>query len=71
VVREFESRLLLKMPLSGKGERILDVGCGNGIFTCDLLAAGSRVTGLELSLPMLQQVMRLYGIKAEDYRTGS
>jgi len=55
VVREFESRLLLAMALPGKGERILDVGCGTGIFTLDLLAAGLRVTGLELSLPMLQR----------------
>jgi ubiquinone/menaquinone biosynthesis C-methylase UbiE len=55
VVREFESRLLLEMALPGKGERILDVGCGTGIFTLDLLAADSRVTGLELSLPMLQR----------------
>ena len=31
----------------------MDVGCGTGIFTADLLAAGSRVTGLELSFPML------------------
>ena len=31
----------------------MDVGCGTGIFTADLLTAGSRVTGLELSFPML------------------
>jgi ubiquinone/menaquinone biosynthesis C-methylase UbiE len=55
VVREFESRLLLELLRPGKGERILDVGCGTGVFTLDLLAAGSSVTGLELSLPMLQR----------------
>jgi ubiquinone/menaquinone biosynthesis C-methylase UbiE len=43
------------MARPGQGERILDVGCGTGIFTLDLLAAGSRVIGLELSLPMLQR----------------
>ena len=55
LVREYESRLLLGMARPGQGEKILDVGCGTGVFTADLLAAGSRVTGLELSLPMLRR----------------
>ena len=55
LVREYESRLLLEMARPGQGERVLDVGCGTGIFTLDLLASGSRVTGLDLSLPMLQR----------------
>jgi ubiquinone/menaquinone biosynthesis C-methylase UbiE len=42
------------MVRPGNGKMILDVGCGTGIFTADLLAAGSEVTGLDLSLPMLQ-----------------
>lgn len=54
LVREYESRLLLEMARPGQGEKILDVGCGTGIFTVDLLAAGSQVTGLEISLPMLR-----------------
>jgi ubiquinone/menaquinone biosynthesis C-methylase UbiE len=58
VVREFESRLLLELVRPCRGERILDVGCGTGIFTLDLLAAGSRVIGLELSLPMLQRARK-------------
>jgi len=55
LVREYESRLLLEMTRPARGERILDVGCGTGIFTLDLLAAGARVTGLELSRPMLRR----------------
>ena len=55
LVREYESRLLLGVARPGQGEKILDVGCGTGVFTADLLAAGSRVTGLELSLPMLRR----------------
>jgi ubiquinone/menaquinone biosynthesis C-methylase UbiE len=63
LVREYEKRLLLEMTKPERGERILDVGCGTGIFTLDLLAAGSRVTGLELSFPMLQRA----GKKAAGY----
>ena len=55
LVKECESRLLLGMARPGQGEKILDVGCGTGVFTVDLLAAGSRVTGIELSLPMLRR----------------
>jgi ubiquinone/menaquinone biosynthesis C-methylase UbiE len=55
LVREYESRLLLETTRPAQGERILDVGCGTGVFTLDLLKAGARVTGLELSLPMLRR----------------
>ena len=55
LVGEYESRLLLELARPAKGERVLDVGCGTGIFTLDLLAAKARVTGLELSLPMLRR----------------
>lgn len=55
LVREYEGRLLMEMVRPAAGERILDVGCGTGVFTKDLLAAGSIVTGVELSLPMLRQ----------------
>ncbi len=55
LVREYESRLFLDMARPGRDEEILDVGCGTGIFTLDFLAAGSVVTGLELSLPMLRR----------------
>ena len=55
LVKQYESRLLLEMARPGQGEKILDVGCGTGVFTADLLAAGSEVTGLELSLPMLRR----------------
>lgn len=53
LVKEYEGRLLLEMARPERGEEILDVGCGTGIFTADLLAAGSKVTGLEISFPML------------------
>jgi ubiquinone/menaquinone biosynthesis C-methylase UbiE len=58
LVREYEGRLFRDMVRPGNGERILDVGCGTGIFTLDLLEANARVTGLELSLPMLRRAGR-------------
>ncbi len=54
LVKEFEARLVLDLARPGRGERILDAGCGTGIFTLDLLTAGAHVTGLELSFPMLR-----------------
>lgn len=55
LIREYEGRLLMEMLHPAEGERILDVGCGTGVFTAYLLSAGSIVTGLELSLPMLRR----------------
>jgi len=53
LVKKYESELLLHMLRPGRGERILDAGCGTGMFTHDILASGAHVVGLELSLPML------------------
>jgi len=55
LVKKFESELILELLKPAPGERILDAGCGTGIFTTDLLARGTRVTGLDLSLPMLRR----------------
>jgi ubiquinone/menaquinone biosynthesis C-methylase UbiE len=58
LVREYESRVILELVRPCRGERILDVGCGTGVFTGDLLAAGPQVTGLDLSFPMLLQARK-------------
>jgi ubiquinone/menaquinone biosynthesis C-methylase UbiE len=55
LVEEYEKRLILEMLQPGPGERILDAGCGSGVFTRPLLAAGAQVDGLEISLPMLRR----------------
>ena len=57
LVKQYESELLLKLlnPLSG--EKILDVGCGTGVFTIDVMALGSRITGIDISEPMLRKAV--------------
>ena len=52
-VRRVEGALILEMLDPAPGERILDVGCGTGIFTMDYLSAGAEVVGLDISAPML------------------
>jgi len=53
LVRKYERDLLLDLLSPQTGEVILDAGCGTGVFTLDFLNAGSRVVGLDISLPML------------------
>jgi ubiquinone/menaquinone biosynthesis C-methylase UbiE len=55
LVRKYESELIVDCVQPGPGELILDAGCGTGIFTLDLLSAGSRVVGLDISFPMLRR----------------
>lgn len=54
LVKTVESELLLTMLAPQPGERLLDVGCGTGVFTREVFAAaGCTVVGLDISLPML------------------
>jgi ubiquinone/menaquinone biosynthesis C-methylase UbiE len=53
LVKEYENKLVLDMLRPKHGDKILDAGCGTGIFTLVMLSGGASVVGLELSLPML------------------
>lgn len=53
LVKKYESDLLLELLKPQPGEKILDAGCGTGIFTSDILSHGSNVIGIDISLPML------------------
>lgn len=57
LVRWYEAELLLKFLEPQPGERILDVGCGTGIFTIDVLKSGAWVTGIDLSAAMLSRAV--------------
>lgn len=45
------------------GERILDLGCGDGVLTATLVAAGCRVVGIDGSAPFVEAA-RARGIDA-------
>jgi ubiquinone/menaquinone biosynthesis C-methylase UbiE len=58
LVYAYEAQLLLELLDPQPGERILDAGCGSGIFTGEVLARRATVVGLDLSLPMLGAARR-------------
>jgi len=55
LVKKYETELILNLLSPKQDEIILDAGCGTGIFTLDILSSGSKVIGLDLSLPMLRR----------------
>ena len=61
LVKKYECELLLEMLRPEKGERILDAGCGTGVFTFDILPFVSHVTGIDISLPMVRRACRKGG----------
>lgn len=63
LVKRYESELLLDLLRPKQGEKILDVGCGTGVFTLDILSFDPYVIGLDMSLPMLVRA----GHKAREY----
>ncbi|MFC1942698.1 class I SAM-dependent methyltransferase [Chloroflexota bacterium] len=63
LVKEIEGELIYKLLNPAPGEKILDAGCGTGIFTIDYLTAGAMVTGFDISRPMLS----LAGKKTSSY----
>lgn len=63
LVKNAELEVVLDLLRPAPGERILDAGCGTGVFTLDFLSRGSTVIGIDLSLPMLARARR----KAERY----
>jgi len=63
LVKKFEGELLLDLLRPADGERILDAGCGTGVFSLEILSSGPYLIGLDISLPMLRRA----GEKAKGY----
>ena len=63
LVKEYEKELIISLLKPKKGDKILDAGCGTGIFTEDILEYGALVVGIDISLPMLTRA----GAKLEGY----
>ena len=53
LVKKYENELLLDLLQPRPEEKILDAGCGTGVFTYNILGSGSHVTGFDISYPML------------------
>ena len=64
IILKLERELVLGMLAPQPGETILDAGCGTGIFTAPVLAAGAAVVGLELSGPMLARARATLPVEA-------
>ncbi|MBW1894666.1 MAG: methyltransferase domain-containing protein [Deltaproteobacteria bacterium] len=58
LVKRYESELILGLLKPRPGEMILDVGCGTGVFTVDILSFGPLVVGLDISKPMLVRAVK-------------
>jgi ubiquinone/menaquinone biosynthesis C-methylase UbiE len=63
LIKRYEGELMSDYLRPAPGEKILDAGCGTGVFTAGILSSGSQVVGLDLSLPML----RLAKSKFKEY----
>lgn len=60
LIKRYEGELISELLRPNPGEKILDAGCGTGVFTADILSSGSQVVGLDLSLPMLRLAERKF-----------
>ncbi|MFC1949271.1 class I SAM-dependent methyltransferase [Chloroflexota bacterium] len=58
LVKGIEGELIHELLDPEPGEKILDAGCGTGIFTLDFLAGGARVVGLDISGQMLRHSIK-------------
>lgn len=55
-------------PVRARGGLVLEIGCGTGLLTRELIAAGHRVIATDASPAMLEMARELVGLGAEDVR---
>src|SRR3990167_62047 len=61
----------LKLAGSVKGKKILDVGCGSGVFLLEFIKMGATVVGIDYSQKMLSMAeaeLKLYKIPKNKYK---
>lgn len=58
LIKEIEGGLIQKLLDPRPEEKILDAGCGTGIFTLDFLAREAQVVGLDISRQMLKYAIK-------------
>ncbi len=58
---EFRRRSQLALSIAGPGKRVLDLGCGDGVFTSLMAEVGSHVTGADISSEALARARRREG----------
>ncbi len=54
-VDEVETKVAFDLFQPQPGEKILDIGCGTGNFSIKLAKMGCKVTGIDISQPMLEE----------------
>jgi len=68
--RDVGERLLEKMPNDLTGKTVLDIGCGTGYFSLELLKRGAHVICFDLSEQMLEAAKDRCGDLATTYQQG-
>jgi ubiquinone/menaquinone biosynthesis C-methylase UbiE len=58
LIKQIEGELIHELLDPRPGEKILDAGCGTGIFTLDFLTGGVQVVGLDISRQMLKYAVK-------------
>jgi SAM-dependent methyltransferase len=65
---ELEKRLLLEALQPGRGESVIDIGCGTGSELLTFLDRGLRVTGIDASPYMLDIASKKVGNRVDLHR---